>query len=210
MHLIIWNYLMMKTLIGPMMRLGFPNPALHILYQNNKDLLRLANTPLVWNTARALLAPSLSEPLWSDSLTGDISRFSPRIDRIFPWEAPSPFLVLKMKDFRNFVVHYCILVFDAEITNLKNKEATVNPEPKNPRRFFRKPETLNPEPLTLSLLLKFQPKTLSPNPSNIALKFLWKKSGQFEVKILLVNLWWTMFLSLSLVYLVALCLSCAI
>ena len=46
------------------------------------------------------------------------------------------FLVLKMKDFRNFVLHNCILVFDAEqvyltlqVTNLKNKEVTVNPKP---------------------------------------------------------------------------------
>ena len=66
----------------------------------------------------------------------DISRFSPRIDRIFSGEALNPFLVLKMKDFRNFVLHNCILVFDAEqvylklqVMNLKNKEVTVNPKP---------------------------------------------------------------------------------
>ena len=73
----------------------------------------------------------------------DISRFSPQIDQIFPGEALNPFLVLKMKDFRNFVLDNCILDFDAEqvylkpqVTNLKNKEVTVNPEPqtleKNP------------------------------------------------------------------------------
>ena len=46
------------------------------------------------------------------------------------------FLVLKMKDFRNFVLHNCILVYDAEqvylklqVINLKNKEVTVNPKP---------------------------------------------------------------------------------
>ena len=45
-----------------------------------------------------------------------------------------PFLVLKMKDFWNFVLDNYILVFDAEqvylklqATNLKNKEVTVNP-----------------------------------------------------------------------------------
>ena len=43
-----------------------------------------------------------------------------------------------MKDFRNFVLHNCILVFDAEqvylklqVTNLKNKEVTVvDPKPR--------------------------------------------------------------------------------
>ena len=73
------------------------------------------------------------------------------------------FLVLKIKDFRNFVLHKCILVFDAEqvylklqvtnlknrastslqVTNLKNKEVTVNHKPQlaNPRKklVFRKP-----------------------------------------------------------------------
>ena len=46
------------------------------------------------------------------------------------------FLVLKMKDFRNFVLDNCILVFDAEqvylklqATNLKNQEVAVNPKP---------------------------------------------------------------------------------
>ena len=44
------------------------------------------------------------------------------------------FLVLKTKDFRNFVLDNCILDFDAEqvylklqVTNLKNNEVTVNP-----------------------------------------------------------------------------------
>ena len=58
------------------------------------------------------------------------------------------FLVLKMKDFRNFVLHNCILVFDAEqlylklqVTNLKNKEVTVNPKPQTLEKklVFRKP-----------------------------------------------------------------------
>ena len=59
------------------------------------------------------------------------------------------FLVLKMKDFRNFVLHnHCILVFDAEqvysklqVINLKNKEATVNPKPQTLKNnwFFENP-----------------------------------------------------------------------
>ena len=55
------------------------------------------------------------------------------------------FLVLKMKDFWNFVLHNCILDFDAEqvyfklqITNLKNKKVTAN------QLVFRKPYTLTP------------------------------------------------------------------
>ena len=46
------------------------------------------------------------------------------------------FLVLKKKDFRNFVLHNCTLVFDAEqvylklqVINLKNMEVTVNHKP---------------------------------------------------------------------------------
>ena len=53
-----------------------------------------------------------------------------------------------MKDFRNFVLDNCILVFDAEqvylklqVINLKNKEVTVNPKPQNLERnwFFENP-----------------------------------------------------------------------
>ena len=46
------------------------------------------------------------------------------------------FLVLKMKNFRNFVLDNSILDFDAEqvhlkphVTNLKNKEVTADPKP---------------------------------------------------------------------------------
>ena len=63
------------------------------------------------------------------------------------------FLVLKMKEFRKFVLHNCILVFDAKqvylkrkVINLKNKEVTVNPKPQTPQKIvFRKPYTLNPK-----------------------------------------------------------------
>ena len=48
-----------------------------------------------------------------------------------------------MKDFRNFVLHNCILVFDAEqvyltlqVTNLKNKEVTLNPKPQTLEKWF--------------------------------------------------------------------------
>ena len=57
-----------------------------------------------------------------------------------------------MKDFRNFVLHNCILVFDAEqvylklqVINLKNKEVTVNPKPQTlEKNGFSK--TLYPKP----------------------------------------------------------------
>ena len=62
-----------------------------------------------------------------------------------------------MKDFWNFVPHNCILVFDAEqvylklqVTNLKNKEVTVNPKPQTleQNRFCQNPKhyTLHPKP----------------------------------------------------------------
>ena len=57
------------------------------------------------------------------------------LTRLFPGKHLIQFLVLKMKDFRNFVLHNCILIFDAEqvylklqVINLK-KEVTVNPKP---------------------------------------------------------------------------------
>ena len=70
----------------------------------------------------------------------------------FPGKRLIHFLVLKMKDFRNFVLHNCILVFDAEqvyfkrqVTNLKNKEVTVNSKPQTLGKIgFSK--TLNPKP----------------------------------------------------------------
>ena len=64
-------------------------------------------------------------------------------------------LVLKMKDFRIFVLHDCILKFKAEqvhlllqVTNLKNKEVIVNPKPQTlEKKGFSK--TLYPIPYTL-------------------------------------------------------------
>ena len=62
-----------------------------------------------------------------------------------------------MKEFRNFVLDNCILVFDAEqvylklrATNLKNKEVTVNPKTQTLEKnwFFETPIplTLNAKP----------------------------------------------------------------
>ena len=67
-------------------------------------------------------------------------------------------MVLKMKDFLNFVLDNCILDFDAEqvycilklvskpqVTNLKNKKVTANPKPQTLEKIaFSK--TLNPKP----------------------------------------------------------------
>ena len=59
------------------------------------------------------------------------------------------FLVLKMKDFRNFVLDNCILDFDAEqvylklqVTNLKNNKVTVNPKTQTLEKiwFFENPK----------------------------------------------------------------------
>ena len=54
----------------------------------------------------------------------------------------------KMKDFWDFVLHTCILVFDSEqvyskhqVLNLKNNEVTVNPKPQTLEKnwFFENP-----------------------------------------------------------------------
>ena len=67
----------------------------------------------------------------------------------FPGKHLIHFLVLKMKDFRNFAIDNCILVFGAEqvylklqATNLKNKEVTVNPKPQTLEKswFFENPK----------------------------------------------------------------------
>ena len=62
--------------------------------------------------------------------------FSLELTGFFPGKHLIQFLVLKMKDFRNFVLDNCILDFDAEqvylklqVTNLKNNEVAVNPKP---------------------------------------------------------------------------------
>ena len=76
-----------------------------------------------------------------------------------------------MKDFRKFVLHNCILVFDAEqvylklqVTNLKNKKVTVNPKtPTLEKNWFFE----NPIPQTLNSKHQICPKpeTLNPKPT---------------------------------------------
>ena len=79
---------------------------------------------------------------------GDISRFSPQIDRIFPGEALNQFFGALDEGFLDFVLDNCILDFDAEpvylklqVTNLKNNEVTVNPKTQTLRKiwFFKNP-----------------------------------------------------------------------
>ena len=82
----------------------------------------------------------------------DISRFFSLIDGIFQRMHLIHFMVLKMKDFRNFILNNWILVFDAEpvhlkpqVTHFKNKEGTANPKPQTlEKNGFSK--TLNPKP----------------------------------------------------------------
>ena len=59
-----------------------------------------------------------------------------------------------MHDFRNFVLHNCILIFATEqvylklqLTNVKNKEVTANPKPQTLEKKWSF-ETLNPKPLS--------------------------------------------------------------
>ena len=75
----------------------------------------------------------------------DISWFFPWIDWIFSREALNPFFGAQDEGFRNFILHDCILVFDAEqfylklqATNLKNKEVNPNLQSTN------SPEILSP------------------------------------------------------------------
>ena len=72
---------------------------------------------------------------------GDLSRFSPRFERI-------QYLTYKMQDLRNFVLDNYIPIFDAEqvyfkpqVTNFTNKEVTADPKPQHPPKklVFRKP-----------------------------------------------------------------------
>ena len=77
--------------------------------------------------------------------------FSLELTAFFPGKHLIHFLVLKIKDFRNFVLDNCILDFDAEqvylklqVTNLKNKKVTANPKLQTLEKIgFSK--TLNPK-----------------------------------------------------------------
>ena len=100
-----------------------------------------AGRPLRWST---FLLSNVISPEFSLELTGF---FQGR-------HLIHHFLVLKMKDFRNFVLDNCILDFDAEkvyskpqVTNLKNKEITANPLPQTlEKNGCSKTLTLNPKP----------------------------------------------------------------
>ena len=78
--------------------------------------------------------------------------FPLKLTGIFPEKHLIHILVLKMKDFRNFFLHNCILVFEAaqvclklQVTNLKDKKVTVNPKPQTLEKIgFLK--TLYPKP----------------------------------------------------------------
>ena len=75
-----------------------------------------------------------------DSTFRDISRFPPRIDRIFPGEALNPFFGAQDEGLSEFRFTYCV-------TDLKHKEITINPKPQTlKKKVFRKPYTLyNPK-----------------------------------------------------------------
>ena len=96
---------------------------------------------------------------WNSRIDSTVQVISPdfplELTGFFPGKHLIHFLVLKMKDFWNFVLDNCILDFDAEqvylklqVTNLKNNEVTVNPKTQTLESFlvFRKPCTLNPKP----------------------------------------------------------------
>ena len=89
------------------------------------------------------LVPSLATG--SNVMSSD---FPLKLTGFFPEKHLIHFLVLKMEDFRNFVLDNCILYFDAEqvylnpqVTNLKNKEVTANPKSQTLEKklVFRKP-----------------------------------------------------------------------
>ena len=78
-------------------------------------------------------------------------RFSLDLTEFFPRMQLIQFLANNMQDFQTFVLHYCILNYDAEqvylklqVINLKNKEVTANPKPQTLEIGLSK--TLNPKP----------------------------------------------------------------
>ena len=73
---------------------------------------------------------------WDGRILGHdhLSRFFPQIDQIFPGRHLIQFLANKIQEFQNFVLHNCILIFDAEqvylkpqVTKINNKEVAANP-----------------------------------------------------------------------------------
>ena len=90
-----------------------------------------------------------------------ISHFPLELTRFFLGKQLIHFLVLKIKDIRNFVLTNCILVLDAEqvYLNLKppisNKEVTVNLKPQT---LFFPQKALYPIPWTLDPRHQICPK----------------------------------------------------
>ena len=89
---------------------------------------------------------SILDSGWPPNL--DLPRFSPRFYRIFSGEALDP--IFSQRDAGFFVLHTCILIFDAEqvylkpqVSNLMNKEVKEDPNPQTLSKnwFF---ETLKP------------------------------------------------------------------
>ena len=89
----------------------------------------------------------------------------------FPGKHLIHFLVLKIKDYGNFVLHSCILVFDAEqvylklqVTNVKYKEVSAHPKPQTlekigfSKTLYPKPKFWVPKPKTLSTKFALNPK----------------------------------------------------
>ena len=70
-----------------------------------------------------------------------LPKFPLSLTGFFPGKHLIQFLAYKMQDFRNFVLHNCILYFNTEqvylklqVTNVKNKEVTANPICQNHRK----------------------------------------------------------------------------
>ena len=86
--------------------------------------------------APAWASHSRCQDAWAGSAAVQLGYASARRRRAQLWAALNPFFGAQGEGFQNFVLHNCILVFDAEqvyiklqVTNLKNKEVTVNPKP---------------------------------------------------------------------------------
>ena len=128
----------------------------HKFYHDVQSIWFHIWSPLFFACRPLLVIPS--PPHWlscscdwataADVLTVISPDFSLELTGFFPGKHLIHFLVLKMKDFRNFVLHNCVLDFDAEqvylqlqVTNLKNNEVTVNPKPQTLEKnwFFENP-----------------------------------------------------------------------
>ena len=78
--------------------------------------------------------------------------FPLHLTRFFPGKHLLQFSADKIQNFRNFDLHTCVLIFDAEqvylepqVHNVKNKEVAANPEPQTLEKFDLS-KNLNPKP----------------------------------------------------------------